>query len=375
MVKLKRIFIIIFSFIIMLNCFGCRRIDKKPTTEKQVDKTFDIKAAKNIVESYMGYLSNEDYENAFKFYSKDLAGKTPKTIKGSLKMKGYNIDEIIELGRAGLFKVRVTKMSEKEPYASLEEYTIRVSKEETDYKIQDINITTEREAFLRHNNIRIRLKNNIDNNLLIESSGIPSFEYSKDDKSKTNKLEVPKGNYGPMIFSYRGETLVITTHNKDSYIGLVKIDESMTVQGGGTGGGGAGQGGEGQGGAGQGEQQGQQSNMAKEKPMGKNITSLDLLQDSKVDFVVFSQSEKFILAQYKKGNNKSIRVYTTETGENIPYEFEKYYPMDKVDVIFSSFDKDSLNFEVIPRVSSDKSIGTLVGRWQLDLKEFKVKKV
>ncbi|GAA0726160.1 head-tail adaptor protein [Clostridium malenominatum] len=377
MSEIKKFFVIFFSFIIIITSFGCRRIDRKPTVEKEVDKTFDIKAAKNIVDGYMSYLTNDDYENALKFYSKELltgTSKTSKDMKGPLKIKGYNIDEIIELGRAGLFKVKVTKMSEKEPYASLEEYTIKINKEDMDYKIQDINTITEREIFLRHGTIRIRVKNNIDNNLLIENSGIPSYEYSKNDKAKTNKLEVPKNNYGPMIFSYKGESLVITTYDKDSYIGLIKVDESMTVQGEASSGG---QGGE----AGQGGQQGaqggqqQKGNMAKEKPMGKNITSLDLIQDSKVNFVVFSSNEKFVLAQYTKDNAKSIRVYEVETGEIISYEFEKYYPMNKVNVIFSSFDKDSLNFEVVPRVTSDKSIGGLVGRWQLDLKEFKVKKV
>ncbi|MEW9096733.1 MAG: hypothetical protein AB2417_16790 [Clostridiaceae bacterium] len=368
----KEYFIFICIFIFTLSFNGCRRIDKKPITEKETDKVFDIKAANNVVDSYMNHLIKEDYENASKFYSKELGANTQKSNEKFLKIRGYNIDEVIELGRAGIFKIRVAKMNNNSPYASLEEVTIKISKEDSDYKIQDINSIMEREAFERHGNLRIRTKNNVDNNLLIDDSGIPNYEFSKEDKGKANKIVVPKNKYGPMIFSYNGDSIVITTYDKDSYIGLVKIDESMTVQGGTA---------EDQGEAtGQGAQQGagqqkQKAPTPKEKPMGKNITSLDLLKDSKVEYLAFSQNEKYVLAQYKKGEGRSIRVYTSETGDMIPYNFEKYYPMDKVDVVFTSFDKDLLNYEVIPRVSSDKSIGGLLGRWQLDLKEYKVKKV
>ena len=63
MSEIKKFFVIFFSFIIIITSFGCRRIDRKPTVEKEVDKTFDIKAAKNIVDGYMSYLINDDYEN------------------------------------------------------------------------------------------------------------------------------------------------------------------------------------------------------------------------------------------------------------------------------------------------------------------------
>ncbi|MBU5486292.1 hypothetical protein KQI86_18445 [Clostridium sp. MSJ-11] len=373
MVRIKEYLIFICIFIFALSFNGCRRIDKKPITEKEIDKVFDIKAAENIVNSYMNQLIKEDYVNASKFYSKELAANTEKSNEKSLKIRGYNINEIIELGRAGIFKIRVTKMNNNRPYTSLEEVTIKIAKEDTDYKIQDINSAMEREAFERDGNLRIRTKNNVDNNLLIDDSGMPNYEFSKEDKGKTNKIVVPKNNYGPMIFSYNGDSIVITTYDKDSYIGLVKIDESMTVQGGSAQDQGEAEGqGAQEGGA---QQQNQQKNRAKEKPMGKNIKSLDLLKDSKVEYVAFSQNEKYVIAQYKKAEGRSIRVYTSETGDMIPYNFEKYYPMNKVDVVFTSFDKDLLNYEVIPRVSSDKSIGELLGRWQLDLKEYKVKKV
>ncbi|WP_315117211.1 hypothetical protein [uncultured Clostridium sp.] len=369
--RIKKYFIFICIFIFSLSCNGCRRIDKKPTAEKDIDKVFDIKAAENIVNSYMNRLIKEDYEDALKFYSKELAANSTKTNEKALKIRGYNISEIIELGRAGLFKIKVTKMNNDTPYASLEEITVKVNKEGEDYKIQDINTIMEREAFEKHGNLRIRIRNNIDNSLLIDDSGIPSYEFSKDDKGKTNKISVPKDNYGPMIFSYNGDSIVITTYSKDSYIAIVKIDESMTVQGGA-----AGQPeGQGQEPEGGGQPKGGKRNLVKEKPIGKNITSLDLLKDSKVEYVMFSDNEKYVLAQYKKAEGKSIRVYFSENGDMIPYNFEKYYPMDKVDVIFTSFDKDLLNYEVIPKSSSDRSIGELIGRWQLDLKEYKVKKV
>ncbi|KAJ50846.1 hypothetical protein BD780_003660 [Clostridium tetanomorphum] len=371
----KKYFLFIISLLIIISFISCKSENKNKDTQKDIEKTFDIKAAENIVNGYMGYLLKEDHENASKFYSKELVKSLPKINKGPLKIKGYNIDQINEIGKSGLFKIKVTTINATEPYTSLEEYTIKVIKEETDYKIGDISIMTEKESFIRNGKLRIRSKNNVDTNLLIDPSGIPNYAFTKDDKAKTNKIVVPKKNYGTMIFAYNGYSIAISTYDKNAFAGIIKIDESMSVQGGQKPGGmEGGQQEGGDGGAG-GTEKGA-SGLVKEKPVGKEFTPLDLLKDCTIEYMTFSGDEKFILIQYKRnGQGKCIRVYNTESGEIIPYEFHKNYPIDKVDVIFSSFDKEVLNYEVLPRSASDKSVGEYIGRWQMSLKDFKVKKM
>jgi len=176
---------------------------------------------------------------------------------------------------------------------------------------------------------------------------------------------VPKENFGSINFSYSGERLGFSTFNKDAYIGVVLIDESLAVQGGS----------EGKSGGSQGDTGGSNTK-AKEKPIGKEVISLDLIKDSKAEFITFSLDEKFVLVQYMKLNSgRCIRVYKTNSGEIIPVKFEDNYDLDKVEIIFSSFDKDVLNYEVIAKNNIDKSQTDIVGRWKLDLKDFKVKKL
>ncbi|NLP28612.1 MAG: hypothetical protein GX370_07590, partial [Clostridia bacterium] len=114
----------------------------------------------------------------------------------------------------------------------------------------------------------------------------------------------------------------------------------------------------------------------KEPPVGKDITSLDIIKDGNIETMAFSLEEKVIMAQYKiKGKGTSLRVYDVESGELVDFKFEEKFPIDKVDVVFSSFDKDVLNFEVKEKEATGKDGSEMLGKWQLDLKEFEVKKL
>jgi hypothetical protein len=168
--------------------------------------------------------------------------------------------------------------------------------------------------------------------------------------------------------------LAISTEDKDSYIAIIKIDESMAVQsdkgGADEKGGGKETGGKG------GEAGGGGGSKTKEKPIGKEISTLDLLKDSRVEFMSFSPEEKHIAIQYTKpGIGHCIRVYKMDGGEMIDFKFEEKYPLDKVDVVFSSYDKEALNYDVIPKKAGDKTVANTIGKWQLNLKDFKEKKM
>ncbi|WP_097027758.1 hypothetical protein [Clostridium peptidivorans] len=370
--KIKRCISVILSLLVSISLCGCGLMSSKNKQSDEPVKEFDIKAAESIAENYVKYLMQEDYEKANKFYSKKLSKTTKTTEKQPLKIKGYNIEEVNEVGNSGTFKIKVIRSNETQPYASLDEYSIKVIHEEKEYKIDAIQSTSEKEARADKSQIRLKSKSNVESNLIIDTSGLPNYAFAKDDKAKTHKILVPKDNYGSMSFSFHGYDIAVTTYNdRYSFAGLVKIDESMPTQGGkGEQGGQGGQGGQGQGGAAAG------AGGLREKPIGKEITPLDILENAKIDFLTFSADEKYILIQYtKKSGGKCIRLYTSEGGDLIPYEFEQNYPIDKVDIVYSCFCEGVLNYEVIPRTNSDKAIGKYIGRWQLDLKEFKPSKM
>lgn len=82
------------------------------------------------------------------------------------------------------------------------------------------------------------------------------------------------------------------------------------------------------------------------------------------------------MAQYTNANiGHCIRLYKANSGDIVDYKFEEKFPLDKVDVVFSSFDEDILNFDVTPKNNSSESLSKLTGKWKLSLKNFKAVKM
>ncbi|WP_123054844.1 hypothetical protein [Clostridium sp. JN-1] len=358
-VKKITLFIIMIFPLIFTGCTSGKK------TESDKSNAFDIKAAANVTESYMNAVAKGNIDNISQFYSKKLSKSPANSENQNLKIFGYNIAETNEVGSAGLFKIMVSRSDLSKVFTSLDQYDVRISKEDNDYKVVDTKDSIEKEAFEQDGEIRLRSKNNANTNLVINFEGLPSYAFSKDDKANINKILVPK-KFSLISFSYGGDSLAISTYDKNSFLGIVKIDETLAVQ--------SSNGGDNneQGGQGGGGQESQGQTKIKEKPIGKEVFPLDMLKDAKVEFMSFSPTEKFITAQYSTVNeSKSLRVYKADSGDMIPFKFEDKYPIDKVNVLFSSYDKDNLNFDVVPKSANDKSVSNYIGKWQLDLKNFK----
>lgn len=367
---MKKLLIYILSIILMFSLFGCKKEESKKEEEQEKEK-FVIKAATNIVEVYMRDLIMEDVENVKKHLSEELLKGNKFFEENEMKLKGFNIEEVNEIGESGIFKLKAVRVNIKEPNTSLDEYTIKVIKEGEEYKISDIVFMTDREAFLENGKIRIRIKDNVKTNLLIDKSGVPLYAFPQDDKAKINKLLVPKQNFGALCFSYTGNSVgLVTKDDSDSFVSIVNIDETLAVQG--ENGGGAG----GAGGGGSQGDGGLQIDMGeKETPIGKEVVSVDLLKNCMVDFMVFTNDEKYLIVQYtQKDVGKNVRVYKTDSGDIIDIKFEDIYPLDKVDVKFSSTDKDSIIYEVVSK-DEENMDNEYIGKWKLNLEEMKTEKL
>jgi len=325
---------------------------------------FEIQTATNVVENYMGFIMKGDYENGKKLYSKELFEKAPEMPISDMDIKGYKVTESIEVGRSGVFKVRVTRTSMAKALSSLDEYSIKIIKDGAEYKISDIANEPQKEAFVESIGIRFRDKKNVKTNLIIDKAGLPKYVYSNDDAARLYKILVPLKEFSCVNFSYEGDKLAVSTYEKNSFIGIVYIDESLAVQGGA------------QSPTDQSSQGGASGEIAKEKPIGKELIPIDLLLDSKVEFMTFSLDEKFLIVQYNKEKvGRYIRVYKVDNGEMIPVNFEKDYPSEKVEILFSSFGEDSMTYEVISKSKTKGPETDIVGKWKLDFKDFTVDKL
>jgi hypothetical protein len=359
---LKKILSSLLILFCVLSFLGC---SKKEEEEKPKVNAFEIKSAGNVVESYMNFIMKEDYENGKKLYTKELFRKVSKMPISDIKIKGYNVTESNEVGRSGIFKVRVTRTSMVSSRSCLDEYSIKVVKDGADYKISEVASTPEKEAFVEGIGIRFRDKKNVKTNLIIDTAGFPKYAYSRDDGAKLYKMMVPMKEFGSINFGYEGDKLAVSTYNKNSFIAVVNIDESLAVQGDA-----AKQGGD------QSSQGAGSQVIAKEKPIGKELIPMDLLLNCKVEFMTFSLDEKFLVVQYTREDmGKSIRVYSVENGEMISMNFEKDYPVEKVQIVFSSFDKDAMTYEIMPKPNINSSDTDIIGKWKLNLKDFTVDKL
>ena len=337
---------------------------KKEEEENAKVNAFEIETATNVVESYMQFIMKGDYENGKKLYTKELTKKASNMPISDIKIKGYKVTETNEVGRSGIFKVRVTRTSMDKSLSCLDEYSIKIVKDGSEYKIDEVASAPEKEAFVESTGIRFRDKKNVKTNLIIDKTGLPKYAYSGDDAARLYKMVVPTKQFSSTNFSYEGDKLAISTYDKNSFIGIVYIDESLAVA------------------ADPASTTGQSSQtegsgvMAKEKPIGKELIPLDLLLDCKVEFMTFSLDEKFLLVQYNKEKlGKYIRVYEVDNGDMIPVDFEKDYPSEKVDILFSSFGEDNMTYEVISKSNVSGAETDIVGKWKLDLKDFTVDKL
>ena len=352
--------IIVLILAIIFFAVGCSSSNNE---ESMAENPFDIKSATVIVNKYMNDLMKNDMENAKKIYSNKLLKKSNYIQNTNLLIKGYNVEEVSELGNEGIFKISVTRSDFTKAYAGLDEYKITIIKEGIDYKIDEIESSPVKEAKLEDKGIRLKSKTNVKSYLIIDDAGLPVYAFSKDDKSNVEKISVPRDNYGILAFSYMGDSIAISTFDRNSYVGLVQIDESLESQTTGDS-------------TGSKQATGGSSTPAKEAPIGKEIISLDIIKDSKIEFMTFSLDEKFVAVQYNKtGKGKCLRLYKTSSGELISYNFEEKFPVNYVEITFSSFDKDVINFTVSQKANAPETASEYVGKWQLNLKDFTAKKI
>ncbi|MGH4051807.1 MAG: hypothetical protein ACREVX_10730 [Clostridium sp.] len=361
---MKKYLSYLFILICVLSFIGCSNQEEENTSKVNA---FEIQTATNVVDNYMGFIMRGDYENGKKLYCKELLEKSSDMPISDMDIKGYKVTESIEVGRSGIFKVRVTRTSMVKALSCLDEYSIKIIKDGADYKISDIANEPQKEAFVESTGIRFRDKKNVKTNLIIDKAGIPKYVYSKDDAARLYKTLVPLKEFKSVNFSYEGDKLAVSTYDKNSFVGVIYIDESLAVQAGAQGGSSS---------AGQSSQGGGSGEMAKEKPIGKELIPIDLLMDCKVEFMTFSLDEKFLIVQYNKEKvGRYIRVYQVDNGDIIPVNFEKDYPSEKVEILFTDFGEDSMTYEVIPKSNASGPETDIIGKWKLDLKDFTVVKL
>ena len=349
---------------LVISIFGCG--NKNSKEEKETNK-FDMKKAEKVVNEYMRAYILEDYIVMEKYLGEKIALDFSAS-KASTRIVGYSVEESMLVGENGLFKIKVSSMSKAKVGSELDSYNMKISlNDKSEYVITEIKISAEKEAFYEDFGLRLRNKSSANTDLLIDFDSFPIYAYSKEDNAKVNRIELPREHFGVINFGFSGDIIAVSTDDKISYCGIVKIGtDSVATANGQSGKDGGDQGSSKQGGSGA---------SIREKPVGKEIMSLDVLSDSKINFMTFSPDEKFLLVQYTNVEGTLvIKMYNVEKGELIPFNFIKYFNSNNLNLTFNYFDNDNLIYKVEAKNKSEKYDKNIEGLWKLSLKDFETQR-
>jgi hypothetical protein len=210
--------------------------------------------------------------------------------------------------------------------------------------------------------LRVKEKTTPETKLLIDNSSIPKYAYNKDNKASVLKIETPEEDFEALSIDYTGYKLCMTRSNdKYTYIALVGLDEAIAVQGGADEGG---------------DEKEKEKDRVREKPIAKEVMSMDILENVKVEYALFSLEESAIVLQVnKEGTGRWIRLYDARSGDLTENDIDKMFSADDVELVFAGFEKETMFFDVISKGKLELSKDKILGRWKINLKDFAIEKM
>lgn len=346
-------------FVTLSSCFS----KGKEPAEADID-VFKSKEVIGFVDSYMECLFKGEYSKAEAMH---LDGNDSfQNVEDNLKIMGWNTEEVSNAVDGAMVKVMVCKSSKENVVSILERYDINVEKDNEEYKIKSVKISKEEESFKEGENLRIRQKNNVKTNLLIDKSGLPQYVYPKDDKEKIKETQIsPQSEFALSAFNYSGEKIAVSSEDKDAFISIIKIEEDLKVQGKA----------DDMDKKEKGDSSNDDKNNVREIPIGKEIIPLDIIKDSKIELLIFSKDEKFLAVQYKdyEGTTR-IRCYNSDSGDIVAEELVDKFPPDIYDLIFEGFDESNLYLSARAKEYNDVENKVAPVSVKINLKDFKIEK-
>ncbi len=346
--------LLVISFSVIL--IGC---EKQKVEEVKLKDEFDVETATTIVEGYLNSISSEKFEESNEYLSEKIKNIKFNDNIGTMKLNGYRIEDINESDNKVYFTVKVTHSDKDNSVSMLLKYVILVIKDNMQYKIDNIDSSVSRETFVDKDSIRMRFDDAIETSLLLNMDGVGTYTYPKDNPGKIGMISIPKKQFSMISLDYEGDMVAFTTIDKDVYIGIAVVDETAKTTSDGQ----------------EDKDSGEKSDSGpKEKPIGKRVITCDLLIDSTVEDMCFSEDEKYLVVQYSTLDEKRcFRVYETEAGELIKQKLEDEFPLNNVDVVYNKFEKEFLLFSVSQKDESEDTM-KFKGNYSLNLNTFEIKK-
>lgn len=361
----------------MLVLCGCPDPGSKSTEDNKVNvMKADVKASTTFINHYFRFFMQRKFDVMSSFYSKTLESK----LKNETKViephpEGYHIGEGETENNDVKFAVEIYNGYSDKPYYSEDEFVYIVGLENGKTYIKDIQKKKSTEIFEKDGELYRRNGEEVEGEKLTSLKELPEYVIPTDALSGHKKLPLPNKKYGVAALSPDKKTLVFTTADKNSFLGIIKEEsEAETFKQDGSGQSGGQQGG-GQSGGGS-QSAGGASQQSTQKPKLK-IKTIDLLYNAVIHNVCFSPDGKKIVIQYSVGQKPSkLMMYDAESGSMVPFKTNKQFMEETCYFNNPYFETaDALIFTVAPVAGSSAQVSKSAGTWLLDIAKGKLNKI
>lgn len=340
---MKNIKVILSTILILIiNLFvGCSNINEKK--EEKLD-LFDVFKGKDLAINYLINIRNGDISSAVNNCESEILESNINLSEGVSNITGFQLNRAIANSQFAYYIFNVIRDSNIEPKSDLEEYIIKVNRNDDNYIISDIKSKSQRELYIKNNAIRIIGEKGGKSSLVISLNNIPKDTYLRENKIMLYKEKVPNNSFGKVVLGFTGKKIAISAiDDKNSYICIAYIDDTLMKSGSDI------------------VDLNNNSSLALseglqealEKPVTSKVVSVDLLNNCKIDDFIFSKEDDNLAVNYKneKGLNR-LNIYKAEDGEAINTKFKdifneyiynikaEYFVDNKV--IFDVFKSDNL---------------------------------
>ena len=352
---MKNIKVILSTILILIiNLFvGCSNINEKK--EEKLD-LFDVFKGKDLAINYLINIRNGDISSAVNNCESEILESNINLSEGVSNITGFQLNRAIANSQFAYYIFNVIRDSNIEPKSDLEEYIIKVNRNDDNYIISDIKSKSQRELYIKNNAIRIIGEKGGKSSLVISLNNIPKDTYLRENKIMLYKEKVPNNSFGRVVLGFTGKKIAISAiDDKNSYICIAYIDDTLMKSGS--------------------EIVDLNNNSsvalseglqeALEKPVTSKVVSVDLLNNCKIDDFIFSKEDDNLAVNYKneKGLNR-LNIYKAEDGEAINTKFKDIFNEYIYNIKAEYFVDNKVIFDVF---KSDESIDEMTGKYSLDL--------
>ena len=352
---MKNIKVILSTILILIiNLFlGCSNINEKK--EEKLD-LFDVFKGKDLAINYLINIRNGDISSAVNNCESEILESNINLSEGVSNITGFQLNRAIANSQFAYYIFNVIRDSNIEPKSDLEEYIIKVNRNDDNYIISDIKSKSQRELYIKNNAIRIIGEKGGKSSLVISLNNIPKDTYLRENKIMLYKEKVPNNSFGKVVLGFTGKKIAISAiDDKNSYICIAYIDDTLMKSGSDI------------------VDLNNNSSVALseglqealEKPVTSKVVSVDLLNNCKIDDFIFSKEDDNLAVNYKneKGLNR-LNIYKAEDGEAINTKFKDIFNEYIYNIKAEYFVDNKVIFDVF---KSDQSIDEMTGKYSLDL--------